>query len=160
SALIDKPYILSYDNTCAYKAYILWRRSSAGESVRFIPERSWVRSPPPLSTKISDMYMIIHIGYFLVYIRKDATCLANLCSAASNCFLRRPFAPDGCGKPNKHCTSGILPSSINCSITSETALPNGTNRKLSSISANSLGKMSNAYLRNKRERSTFGTCPL
>src|SRR5699024_5906077 len=26
----------------------IWRRSSAGESVRFIPERSWVRSPPPL----------------------------------------------------------------------------------------------------------------
>src|SRR5699024_11976608 len=24
------------------------RRSSAGESVRFIPVRSWVRSPPPL----------------------------------------------------------------------------------------------------------------
>src|SRR5699024_10420428 len=26
----------------------IWRRSSAGESVRFIPVRSWVRSPPPL----------------------------------------------------------------------------------------------------------------
>ena len=36
--------VVGSNPTCGAK----WRRSSAGESVRFIPVKSWVRSPPPL----------------------------------------------------------------------------------------------------------------
>ena len=57
-----------------------WRRSSAGESVRFIPERSRVRSPPPLL-------------YFLIYGDRGEVVNAPDCGSGIRGFdpHRSPF---------------------------------------------------------------------
>ena len=58
---------------------LFWRRSSAGESVRFIPVRSWVRSPPPLSKIKTNRYISCRLVFFVFERKSELVIICLIC---------------------------------------------------------------------------------